>query len=384
MMWRTAMFLASMLVLGTFAMAGSVADLAYVSSILELTSTCSPQGVKLEASSPGDVLWPEHSENALYGFIPLAEGRHPLMVNRDAQGSVLYVDANLSGELQQFDWQRVLLDGSFLASVPFQIQYTEEQTVSYRAFVLWNPSIPTVVTYCRDSYRIGEIELADRIYSLAVVDEDSDGRYDDLDSGTLLLDTDRDGEFLLMSDSHEIFLLSEPFNLAGVVYEVAAMARDGSWIEIAESDAVVEPKYPLLVGFPATLFEGIDSNGNAFSLEALRGSVLVLDFWASWCGPCLAELPTLSALSDEFAASGVRVIGINLDRSESAFRAGIEDHEISYLQIYDSDRGPIGSLYRIAGIPMTYVIDRDGMITARGLRGSALNEIIRELVQNGS
>ena len=355
-------------------------SLDYVADITELTSSCFPQRSMLESSPIEEIDWPEAHDEPLYGLISLGEGSHAVMIDSYDDQTDLYVAGELAGELQAYAWDRTLYDGSLLASIPFLVQHADGQTASYQLFVIWSRFAPTVLTYCRDSYRAGGIELADAVYHLALLDEDSDGRYDDLDGGKLLIDADGNGELLMTSDSHEVFSLDEPFNLDGIVYEVAAVSPDGSWIEIVESDARVDPVFPLLAGFPAPLFGGIDSEGNDFSLEALRGNIVVLDFWASWCGPCIYELPTLERIVEEFAAEGVRVIGINLDRSESDFRSAVGAHDISYLQFYDSDAGFVGDLYRISGIPMTYVIDRSGVIFARGLRGENLVDGIRELI----
>ena len=379
---RTFASLSAFVVLFALTGAGYEAQLDYFAGITELISGCFPQGIKMESTPMERIAWPEAHDESLYGSIPLGDGMHPVMIDRYDDQHDLYVDAELTGELRWYSWDRILYDGSMLASIPFRIQYSDEQTASYQLFLIWSRFTPTVVTYCRDSYRAGEIQLADDVYQLVVFDEDSDGRYDGLDGGTLLIDADRDGELLLTSDSHEVFSLAEPFNLGGIVYEVAAMAQDGSWIEMVESETDVEPKLPLLAGFPAPVFEGVDSAGNAFSLKALQGDIVILDFWASWCGPCIYELPTLMSIVEEFTVEGVRVIGINLNRSESDFRSTVETYEISYLQIYDSDVGPVGDLYRIAGIPMTYIIDRNGVIHTRGLRGQGLITAIRELVES--
>jgi len=325
------------------------AQLGYFARISQLASGCFPQWMKMKSAPMEGTVWPEAHDEPMYGLIPLGDGIHPVMIDRHDAQYYLYIDAELTGELQWYSWDRFLYNGSLLASIPFRIQYSDEQTASYQLFLIWSRFTPTVVTYCRDSYRAGEIQLADGIYQLVVFDEDSDGRYDGLDDGTLLLDADGNGELLLTSDSHEVFSLAEPFNLGGIVYEVAAMAQDGSWIEMVESDADVEPKPPLLAGFPAPVFEDVDSVGDDFSLQALHGNIVVLDFWASWCVPCIYELPALEYIVEEFKAERVRLIGINLDRSEDDFRSAVETYEISYLQIYNSDDGPIGDLYRIGG-----------------------------------
>jgi len=357
-------------------------NLGYVAGIMELTSSCYSRGIELGTTPVSGIAWPKAHERSYYGLVPLGNGVHPVMIDlRDGEYD-LYVDAKLSGEFQVVEWDWEVGESSRLASISFQIQYSEEETASYQLFLIWDHANPGVLTYCRDSYRVGEIQLGGQVYRLAVLDEDSDGAYDDLDSGTLVIDADGNGDLLLTSDSHEVFSLAEPFNLSGSVYVVDAMAPDGSWIEIVPSRADVELKQPLLVTYPAPLFEAIGSDGSDFSLKALRGNIVVLDFWAGWCGFCIAELPTLRQIESEFEAKGVIVIGINMDRSERDFHSAVEGHGISHLQIHDSAAGPIGELYRIQGIPMNYIIDRNGIIRARGLRGDDLIVAIRELIQN--
>jgi thiol-disulfide isomerase/thioredoxin len=368
--------------LGLLSLSGASAEttLGYYTEITNLSTGCFPQGLKLEAEPIEGIEWPEAHEQALFGLFLLRDAIYPVMIDRHDDGFDLYVDSNLDGELLHFAWDRVLADGTSLASVSFVVPYSNEQTASYQAFLMWSGFTPTVLTYCRDSYRAGEIQLGEITYPLILFDEDTDARYDDLDDGTLIIDSDGDGRLLVTSDSHEVFSLGEPFNLNGTVYEVAAVAEDGSWIEIVESDADVAPKYPLLDGFPAPIFEGIDVLGEPLSSDSLKGDIIVLDFWASWCAPCIYELPTMESIVTDYADLGVRVIGINLDRTESAFQSALETYGIGYEQVYDSDRGPIGDLYRIEGIPMTYIIDREGIIAARGLRGEALVAAIQELL----
>ncbi len=370
------------LLLALFSLSGLGADatLGYFANVVDLTPGCFPQGMKLETNPIEGIDWPKKHIKALYGMLRLADARYPVMIDRYDDSFDLYVDGERSGDFQRVEWDRVLSDGTSLTSVSFVIQYSDEETASYQAFLMWSESTPTVITYCRDSYRAGEITLGDQVYRLALFDEDTDARYDDLDQGMFVIDVDGDGELLMTSDSHELFSLDEPFNIAGNVYEVAAVSEDGSRIEIVESDADVPPRYPLLDGFAAPPFEGVDTTGELISLESLRGEIIVLDFWASWCSPCIYELPTLKRIDDEFSSEGVHVIGINLDRSKDMFTAAVEGHEIGYDQIYDSDRGAIGDLYRIEGIPMIYVIDREGMIIARGLRGENLIAAIQNLI----
>lgn len=370
------------LLLGLIPLAGAGAQtaLVYLTNSTDLTYGCFPQGLKLESVAFEGIAWPSFHEDALFGILTLGEGKHPVMIDRHDDGFDLYVDQDRTGNLRPIPWDRFLMDGTALASVPFVVQYSNEQTASYQAFLMWNGFTPTVLTLCRDSYRAGQIQLGESSYVFVVLDEDTDARYDDLDEGTLIIDSDGDGKLLVASDSHEVFSLAEPFNLSGTVYEVAGMAEDGSWIDIVESEAEVAPRLPLLDGFPAPDFEGVTALGESLSLSSLRGNVVVLDFWASWCSPCIAELPVLKTIAEQYSEESVRIIGVNLDRSETVFQSALDTYDINYDQVYDSDRGPIGDLYRIEGIPMIYVIDRDGIIAARGLRGDALIAAIQDRV----
>jgi len=360
------------------------AELGYAEGILQLTGSCFVRGIKLGADPIDGIEWPEPKGDAFYGVLRLGDGRHGVMIDASASQVLLCVDADRSGTATPFEWERMRADGSLLTSVPLEIGFEGGTSAPYQLFVIWSLFTPTVLTYCRDSYREGTIELEDRAMGLVIIDEDSDGRYDALDGGVLLIDADGDGELLATSDSHERFELDAPLNLDGIVYRVASVTPDGSRIRLEQSDEDVAPKPPLLVSFPAPDFESEDADGEPVSLERLRGSIVVLDFWAGWCGPCVAELPTLARIAAEFDENGVVVLGINLDRSAVEFDEAVAEHAILYRQVYDGPDGPINTLYRVSGIPMTYLIDRAGIIRGRSLRSDGLRDAVEALIAEGS
>ncbi len=286
----------------------------------------------------------------------------------------LLADLAGRGVLETIEWDGVSADGSYVARPQFLLpgEVGGEEPAAYRLLVIWNPNLPTVLVYIRDTYRTGRAELGGRAVRLAVLDEDSDGAYDDLQHNALIVDVDGDGKLSAAGDSHERFVLGEPFFLDGRTYAVTVAARDGSRITVNESPVLATPKLPLLPGFPAPLFEATDLEGQRFSLGELRGYIVLLYFWAGWCAPCVAELPTIRRVQEDYASRGVVVVGVCMDRSEAACRAAVSDHGIATAQIFDGSAGALGALYRIHGIPMTYLIDRDGRIWARGLRDEAL------------
>jgi len=355
-------------------------DLAYVEDITGLTAECYIRAIKLDdVESTGDE---GTGEIVLEGALDLAAGQHTVRVLPAANEVRLWVDLDGAGTLTQLEWERALVDGTLLANVQLELTYAADLRSPYRLFLMWNPFLPTVMTFCRNSYREGRLGLGDREMRVAVIDADTDGRYDLLEGGVLLIDIDGDGELLATGDSHERFLLDEPFNVDGTSYEITAVAEDGGWMRAEESAESVPPKAPLLAGFAAPAFSWTDEEGETLSLNSIRGTVVVLDFWAGWCTPCLAELPTLRQLAAEFGEA-VTVVGISLDRSVETFESAVADHEINWTQIYDGSDGPISILYRIEGIPMTYLIDRDGVIVARGLRGQRLLDAVAALAEQG-
>jgi len=356
-------------------------ELRYVDPVTDLTGGCYLQGMQLQPAPPEGALGLANAARPLYGALKLAGSAYPVAVDMGSEPAQLYLDADQDGELIPIAWERSEIDDRYRAQVTLDIYYDEDAPRAYSMFVVWNPWIPTLLIYCRGAYYEGTIDLGGTAYRLAVLDEDTDGLYDDLEAGTLYIDADLDGELTTSADSHEAFSLLEPFNLGGVTYQVVEVRPDGSLIRIEESDLSVAPKHPLGVGHPAPPFEATTLSGDALSLEGLAGSIVVLDFWAAWCAPCVAELPTMVGLHELFHERGVEVLGINLDRTREAFENAVTHYELEYTHVYDGDDETISTAYRIVGIPMTYILDRDGTIVARGLGGEALRDAVEALLE---
>ena len=365
--------------LTTVSLHAEIAELEYIDPITDLSGSCFPQGIPLRRTAPSELIEPEYDGAPLYGSLPLAGVSFTVVIDIGPSEAYLFADTDQSGVLQEAAWEGVLPDGRFLAKLSFHIPYEQGNPTPYRLILIWEPYYPTVLIYCRGAYYGGLITLGEATYRLAVFDEDTDGSYDDLDSGILLIDVDQDDGLLTTVDSHEQYRLDEPFNIGGTVYRVVTVAANGSRIEIERSDEWVEEKPTLEPGFPAPVFTATDTGGREVALHSLRGQTVVLDFWASWCAPCLIELPTVKAIAERFRDSDVAVLGINLDRSRTAFVQAQSSYGIDYPQVYDGEDRAIASLYRIAGIPMTYVIDPDGTIQAKGLHGTELIQLIESL-----
>lgn len=128
------------------------------------------------------------------------------------------------------------------------------------------------------------------------------------------------------------------------------------------SSSLILSDVPMLGrGLPAPVFSGELLSGERLTLASLRGSPVILNFWATWCTPCEVEMPELQSLVDNHAQAGLRVIGVNLGETRPAVAEWVERLELRFPIVLDSD-GSIAALYRIVGQPTTYVIDDQGFV----------------------
>lgn len=165
---------------------------------------------------------------------------------------------------------------------------------------------------------------------------------------------------------------------AGLVLALCAAAllvADRVWLEATGTP----PPGP---GSPAPAFDGRSLEGRPIRLEALRGRVVLLDFWATWCPPCVASMPTLDRLHDELGERGLTVIGVNQEPGEAPrVRAFLESRGLDFPVVMDA--GAIAQTYGVRSLPTTFLVDREGEVRAsyRGLIPEArLEAAIRDLL----
>ncbi|MCI7389518.1 AhpC/TSA family protein [Butyricimonas virosa] len=151
--------------------------------------------------------------------------------------------------------------------------------------------------------------------------------------------------------------------------------------EIGERIALLKKLAP---GSFAPEFELTTSDGKKIALKDLRGHIVLLDFWASWCGPCMDEMPNVKALYEKYHDRGLEIVGISMDNNKAKWegaieRAGLVWHHVSSLK--GMNRCPVAKLYQVVAIPKLYIVDKDGKIIAKDLRGEDLREKMDELFQ---
>lgn len=141
-----------------------------------------------------------------------------------------------------------------------------------------------------------------------------------------------------------------------------------------------------LVGKKAIDFNVKDLDGNDLSLEQYRGTVVLLDFWAVWCGPCIAEMPNVKGVYEKYKDANFQIIGISLDESRATLVGYLEKEGITWPQVFDGNgwKNQVAQMYGINAIPHMYLIDGEGVVRKSGVRGSALEPAVTELVRENN
>lgn len=125
-------------------------------------------------------------------------------------------------------------------------------------------------------------------------------------------------------------------------------------------------------------FEEKDLDGKALSIANYKGKVVLVDFWATWCGPCVGELPNVLKAYEANHAKGFEIIGISLDQDEKKLRDFIKDRKMPWQQFFDGKGwgNKLAAKYGVNSIPATYLLDGEGKIIGKDLRGDALSEAV--------
>lgn len=117
---------------------------------------------------------------------------------------------------------------------------------------------------------------------------------------------------------------------------------------------------PPHVGSPAKEFTVADSD-HSVSLNQYRGQVVLVNFWATWCPPCVEELPSLMSLQERMKGRGLVVVGVSIDVDGDAYHRFLKVHNINFVTVRDPEQ-KVASMYGTSGWPETYIIDRQGVL----------------------
>lgn len=201
-----------------------------------------------------------------------------------------------------------------------------------------------------------------KVYTMQIIAKNSDnnmGPY--LASSTFFNDEDAEDLHQVLAD------FDSTLNESSYVKTLTKMAA--TWKLVA-------------VGQPAVDFTQNDSTDAPINLASFKGQYLLIDFWASWCGPCRQENPNVVRIYDDLHDKGFEILGVSFDTSREKWLKAIADDQLTWPHVSDLKgwSNAVGALYGVRSIPHTVLIDKEGTIIAKNLRGDDLRDKLEELL----
>ncbi|HSC52420.1 MAG TPA: TlpA disulfide reductase family protein [Phnomibacter sp.] len=123
-----------------------------------------------------------------------------------------------------------------------------------------------------------------------------------------------------------------------------------------------------------------DTKGRVVALSSLQGKVVLIDFWASWCGPCRRSNSTLAPIYEKYKAEGFEIYGISVDEESSDWKEAIKEDNIKWMQVNDADNA-VAAKWNLEVIPTSYLLDKSGKVVAVDPEGGELDELIQALLK---
>ena len=199
------------------------------------------------------------------------------------------------------------------------------------------------------------------------------------DLGTMLEIANRDEEMLQVFENLE---KRQPNN-HHVLDELVRIHEKLGNSELAKEYRQKADPMSELVGKVVPNFSTTDLDSKLISLQDYRGKVVLLDFWAVWCGPCLTEIPNVKRVYDTYKDQGFDIIGVSLDTDELRLRNYLKKNNIAWRQIFSGQKwkSPLAEQYHIRSIPAPWLIARDGTLISREARGVKLERLVVEALR---
>ena len=324
---------------------------------------------------------PEGLTAAHYGAIKIGEKEFGFILDEpDGAPSKLYVDSNGDGDFTN-DPATVWAPREGTAMYMGTAQVTVNGQLAGLGVYRFDKSDPnraqlknTLLYYTDFGYE-GKLDFGSSSYTIAFAGA--------LDANTRIW-VDRNGNGKSDGRSESI-AVGKPFNFGGTTY--VAKVEGGNLVTSVSSETVAEIPLPpdLSVGKLVLNFEAVATNGEKINFPStFKGKIVMLDFWATWCGPCIAELPNLIKAYNKYHDKGFEVLGISFDQKDMGDKvaAFTKEHEMPWMQVYEGKywETTLGLKFGVEGIPFCLLVDGDtGLILANvnKLRGEELDKTLQ-------
>jgi len=138
-----------------------------------------------------------------------------------------------------------------------------------------------------------------------------------------------------------------------------------------------------LMGKKMEVLTGTTMDGDKFDWSSYRGKVVLIDFWATWCGPCRYELPNVKKNYERYHEKGFDVVGISVDRDRKAIEGFLKKEELPWTTLHENKPGarhPMANYYGVVGIPTVILVDREGTVVSLRARGKELGRLLEEML----
>jgi thiol-disulfide isomerase/thioredoxin len=375
-----------------------------------------PRQLALSPQKPdGITKEPAGIEAPLYGQLHLGPAGSPasffvILDEPEGKPSRLFVDSKGSGDFtgvepstwepKKYDPEKNLTQytGNADISVPYGLENLQFHLFFYKfdKHDVQRASFANTLFYYRDFAREGPLSIGGKTYTAILLNDgcsgDFRGQPDEKSAPPprLFIDVNGDGKFKMNSES---FALGKPFNLGGTTYEFTNISASGDSFEIVKSTQTVEetvPQASLSAGHKAIPFHARTTDAKDVNFpNDYKGKIVLLDFWATWCGPCRAELPNVVAVYNKFHDKGFDVLSVSLDQENDGEKLAkfTRDNHMPWPQIYDGKfwHAEIAVAYAIDSIPRAYLVDgNSGEILGEGddIRGEGLQTAVEKALEH--
>ena len=336
--------------------------------------------VRAEMAPSSDALKkaPAGAATPMYGQMAFGERKVLFALDETASPSKIWVDANNNGDLNDdpaVDWKGTKRGEFTMYQGSAKVDIGKGVPVGIN-FYRFDPKDPqraplkNTVLYYGDFGYEAKLTLGGKTYSSFIAGEPD---------ANLSLWVDRNGDGQ-QSYNFEMIRAGKPFNYTGTPYVLKVLGGKVVLEKSEEAIPVAAMAPELGLGKKALTFEATALDGGKIEFpKTYRGKVVMLDFWATWCGPCIAELPNLTKAYQQFHDQGFEILGISFDQPNMAdkVKTFTAEKNMPWRQVYEGKYWDttLGKMYDVSGIPFCLLVDGDTgeiIATVKDLRGEAI------------